>query len=41
MFNLEKNNSPKRCSNLCNIQRFKYAAVKGYSHYLFALYKLS
>lgn len=29
-FQMESNNSPKRCMNLCNTQRFKYAAVKGY-----------
>ncbi|XP_025423118.1 uncharacterized protein LOC112692604 isoform X2 [Sipha flava] len=28
-FNMEQNNSPRRCMNLCNTQRFKYAAVNG------------
>ncbi|XP_022166764.1 uncharacterized protein LOC111031217 [Myzus persicae] len=29
IFQMGTNNSPKRCMNLCNTQRFKYAAVKG------------
>jgi len=29
-FLMDINNSPKRCMNLCNTHRFKYAAVKGY-----------
>jgi len=29
-YQMGNNNSPKRCMNLCNTQRFKYAAVKGY-----------
>lgn len=28
-FPMDINNSPKRCMNLCNTHRFKYAAVKG------------
>lgn len=28
-FQMGANNSPKRCMNLCNTQRFKYAAIKG------------
>lgn len=28
-FEMDINNSPKRCMNLCNTLRFKYAAVKG------------
>lgn len=28
-FQMATNNSPKRCMNLCNTLRFKYAAVKG------------
>ncbi|XP_060850898.1 uncharacterized protein LOC132929522 [Rhopalosiphum padi] len=28
-FPMESNNSPKRCMNLCNTHRFKYAAIKG------------
>ena len=27
-FPMDHNNSPKRCMNLCNTQRFKYAATK-------------
>lgn len=27
------NNSPRRCMNLCNTQRFKYAAIKRYLNY--------
>ncbi|KAL4131837.1 hypothetical protein QTP88_009086 [Uroleucon formosanum] len=28
-FSMDINNSPKRCMNLCNTHRFKYAALKG------------
>jgi len=29
IFQMGTNNSPKRCMNLCNTQRFRYASVKG------------
>lgn len=35
---MDINNSPKRCMNLCNTHRFKYAAVKGYTNFSFLNY---
>lgn len=36
-FQMDTNNSPKRCVNLCNTLQLKYAVLKGYFSYAYLL----